>query len=66
MASLRNRDESFSEIIGKVTGKARLSDFFGILSKLSGDELENNINEGRKLHSKLHARRAERLLKELS
>ena len=50
---LKKKNESFSEIIIKITGKTNLRDFFGVLSKESGDELEKNINEVRRESRKL-------------
>ena len=66
LASLRKGNESFSEIIVKVTGKARLKDFFGIMPGESGEKFERVILEGRKIHAKLHAERNKKLMKEFS
>ena len=62
LASLRNRErESFSEIIIKVTGKDKLMDYFGVLSKNSSDILEGNIEKTRKLREKTEKKRKERI-----
>jgi len=45
LASLRKGNESFSEIIGRITNKVNLRDFFGILSKEEGDRLEKSVKE---------------------
>ena len=66
LARLKKENESFSEIITRVTSHARLKDFFGILSKESADRLERAIEEGRKEHAQLHEKRHKSLMKELS
>ena len=60
LAALKNENESFSEVIGRITLKPKLSDFHGVLSKL-----EKSIKELRKEHSKSHEKRVERIRKEL-
>ena len=63
LASLRKREnESFSEVINRVTGKVRLRDFHGIISKEFGDELEKSIKEGREIHRKMTEERHKRLM----
>ncbi len=49
--------ESFSEVIVKLSGKKKLSSFFGALSEESVSTLENEINEMRKVHRKAHSKR---------
>ncbi len=66
LANLRKENESFSEIILEITGKRKLSDFFGILSKEAGEELENNIKILREKHRKERAERIKRISKELN
>ncbi|MBS3098501.1 antitoxin VapB family protein [Candidatus Woesearchaeota archaeon] len=65
LAALKNENESFSEVIGRITLKPKLSDFHGVLSKESADKLEKSIKELRKEHSKSHEKRVERIRKEL-
>ena len=63
LARLREREkESFSEVINRVTGKVKLRDFYGILSKEAGEKLERVIKESRKEHAKLHEKRHKRLM----
>ena len=58
----KNNNESFSDIILKITGKAMLSDFAGILSKDEADKLEARIKA-----SRANSRsRADRIRKRLS
>lgn len=52
LANLRKGNESFFEIIVEITGRKKLSDFFGILSKETGDKLEENIKKYVKLEEK--------------
>jgi len=66
LASRRKGNESFSEIINNLTGKVKLSDFSGILSKEAGDELERNIKKLREKHRKERAERIRRISKELN
>lgn len=65
LAALKKGNESFSEVIGRITLKLKLSDFHGVLSKESADKLEKNIKELRKEHSKSHEKRVEHIKKEL-
>ena len=61
LASLRKGNESFSEIISRITGKVRLRDFFGILSKEEGERLEENIKKIREVQRRLYQKRIQRL-----
>ncbi len=45
LAALRKGNESFSEIIGELTNKANIFDFFGVLNKEDADKLEKSIKE---------------------
>ncbi len=63
LASLREGNESFSEIIDRLTGKVKLSDFFGILSKESAVKLEKGIERVRKEREKFYRERVERIKK---
>ncbi len=62
LAILKEKNESFSEVIKRVTGKIKLNDFFGILSKEFADELEKNISKSRGEHSRLHIKRTKEIL----
>lgn len=59
---LKTENESFSKTILRITGKRPLSDFVGILSPESADELERNIKESRKRHLELHKKRMKRIV----
>ncbi len=48
LANLKNQNESFSQVIKRVTGKRKLSEFAGILSKETAEKIEKNIKENRK------------------
>lgn len=65
LANLRNRNESFSEIIVKITRKNDWRDYFGILSKNTADELEKNIKKLRDKHIKERRDRVKFITKEL-
>ena len=62
LAQLKKERESFSETINRITGKVKLSNFHGIISKEFADELEKNIKESRKLHRKLSEKRHKKLM----
>lgn len=63
LANLRKGNESFSEIISRVTKKGDWRRHFGILSKEKADILEKSIIEGRKKHAELHLQRSKELRK---
>ena len=65
LAALKNENESFSGVIGRITHKPKLSDFHGILSEEVADKLEKSIKELRKGHRKSHEKRMERIRKDL-
>ena len=60
MKSRKDNGESFSEVIIKLSGKKKLSSFYGALSKESENLLERNIKEVRKKHLINHVKRIER------
>ena len=62
LTSLKRENESFSEVINRVTGRVKLSDFHGIISKEFGDELEKSIKEERRLHWKMTEKRHNKLM----
>ncbi len=66
LRSLGKENESFSEIVIRITHAKRpsLSEFFGVLSKESGEKLEKAIEEGRKEHRELSEKRHKRFMKE--
>lgn len=66
LANLRKGNESFSEIIIKVTRKGNWKKYFGILSEEKAKYLENAILDGRKKHANLHLSRSKELRKEFS
>ncbi len=55
----KRENESFSIVIQRVMRKKKikLSDFWGILSKKSGEALEENIMEARKKDEIMHKKR---------
>ncbi|MBU0615589.1 MAG: antitoxin VapB family protein [Nanoarchaeota archaeon] len=61
LASLKKEHESFSQVINRVTGKKKLSDSHGILSKEAGEQLENAVAENRHRHMAARKKRMERL-----
>ena len=44
-----------------INRKVKLRDFYGILSKETGDALEKNIKEARKINRNMHEKRIERV-----
>lgn len=48
LAALKDKKESFSDVINKITNKRSLFELAGLLSDKAADELEKNIKELRK------------------
>ncbi len=48
LASFKEANESFSDVVNKLTKKESFDGLFGILSKKEGRELEENIRDVRK------------------
>ena len=53
----KSLSESFSEVLVRLSGKKKLSSFYGALSEKSADKLEKSIKDFRKNHKLLHERR---------
>lgn len=66
LASLRKGDESFSQIIVKMTKKDNWRNYFGSMSKESGDKLEGAILTARRKNKNIHAKRVKELIKEIT
>ena len=68
LRSLGRENESFSEIVIRITHAKRpsLSEFFGVLSKESGEELEKAIEVNRRRHLISRRARIARIVKELN
>lgn len=64
LARLKKENESFSKVIERITNKRKLSEFAGILSEESANELEDAIKEGRIQHRKSSELRFKRLFGE--
>jgi len=65
LKSLKGENESFSDVISRVSKRRHLSDFFGVLSKESGDALERSVVKFRKRHTEEHRRRVAQIVEEL-
>ena len=63
---MKERNESFSEAIMRVSKRKPLSEFFGTLSRESGERLEKAVYESRKVRNELHRKRMKRIIAELS
>ncbi len=64
LKSMKVEDESFSEVILRIKKKRPLSDFFGVLSKETGDRMEAAMKEVRKQRNAAHHTRIERIVAE--
>lgn len=66
----KRENDSFSKVIVREMGKKgnfdKLREFYGVLSKETGDAFEKSIIETRKLHREMHRKRIARLRKEFS
>lgn len=65
LARLKKGNESFSEIVIRITGRSNLDNYVGILSKEAADELERNIRRLREKHRITRRARIRRIVKEL-
>ena len=52
LASKKKENESFSDVINRITNKKSVLEFAGILSKKSADEIEKNMEKNRSLSIK--------------
>lgn len=66
LKSLKGENESFSDVIGRITKKRSLLDFYGCFTKEEADSLERDIEEGRKIDRRLQKDRDKRLRGEQS
>lgn len=56
-------NESFSEVVYRITGKSKISEFAGIWSKETADKFEKNLERVRKAREKADKGRIERIKK---
>ena len=63
--SLKNKDKEFSKTRLNLVSKKSLKDFFGVLSKDSGERLEKAIKETRKKHTESYRKRVNEITKAL-
>jgi len=59
------QSESFTDVISRIAKRRPLSDFFGVLSKESGERLEKSIMGLRKRRDEAHRKRMERIVAEM-
>jgi len=57
LACLKKNNESFSMVIERITGKKKISDFKGILSKESAEAYGREIKRNRAERNQLHKKR---------
>ena len=62
LSELKLKNESFTELIYRLTNKTNVLDLKGIISENEGNSLEKNIRESRKLSEE----RIDRITKELN
>ncbi len=65
LAALREANESFSQIISRLTARKNLMKFAGALSDRSASKIEKRISRNRKRFDKERALRRERLRREI-
>lgn len=65
LSNMKEPNESFSDVILRVSRMRPLSDFFGILSSESGEKLEKVIYDARKKRNKAHKLKIERIVQEM-
>ena len=62
LSELKSKNESFTELIYRLTNKTNVLDLKGIISEDDGKSLEKNIRNSRKLSNK----RIDKIAKELT
>ena len=62
---LKKENESFSDVVRRITAKVSLRDFHGALGEETAEEIEDTIKENRKIHRKNHEKKAEKIKKDL-
>ena len=62
LSELKSRNESFTDVIYRLTNRTNILDLRGILKEENGKSLEKNIKESRRLSKE----RIDRLTKELN
>ena len=62
--SRKEPEESFSEVIVKLSGKKALSSFYGALSKKTADALEASIKASRNIRNQLHQQKIKQRIKD--
>ena len=62
LSELKSRNESFTDVIYRLTNRTNILDLRGILKQENGKSLEKNIKESRRLSKE----RIDRLTKELN
>lgn len=62
---LKRENESFSDVIRRITGKVDLKDFHGILSEETSKEIEKKITERRENHRETHNKNIQNIAEEL-
>lgn len=55
-------NESFSRVLLRISGKRRLSDFAGILSKSAADRMESAMVEGKRRRNEAYGKRIKMVL----
>lgn len=62
---LKRGNESFSDVVRRITGKIELRKFHGILGKEKGEELEKIIKKEREKHAEDYEKRVKKTEEEL-
>jgi predicted CopG family antitoxin len=65
LKSLKEDNESFSDVVRKVTKSSRISKFHGVLSEEKANEIEEKIHEHRERNREKHSDRVEEIADDL-
>ncbi|MDP3728971.1 MAG: antitoxin VapB family protein [bacterium] len=65
LATMKQKNESFSQTILRVGKRRPLSDFYGILKGDAGERLEKAVKERRKESNKLHQKKMQTIIERL-
>lgn len=61
LRAAKREGESFSDVVRRLTHGVRLTDYFGVLSESTANELEARIAESRREHNERRAERMKRI-----
>lgn len=65
LKSAKRDDESFSDVVNRISPGVRLDDYWGVLDDESADELHDTISDSRNRHGRDYEKRMNRITSDL-